>query len=146
MLQRLDTSNDLPAHLSVGSLACFFTRTMGQYGDSIVATRCGIEKALESPEGEGGYVLLAWSQGKLVGGLVMLLTGMDGYVPGNLLLYAAVDPEMRGQGIGGKLIERAQDESDGDIKLHVEPNNPAVRLYERMGFTNPYLEMRFKRD
>jgi ribosomal protein S18 acetylase RimI-like enzyme len=30
----------------------------------------------------------------------------------------------------------------GNIALHVEPDNPAKILYEKLGFTNKYLEMR----
>jgi ribosomal protein S18 acetylase RimI-like enzyme len=30
----------------------------------------------------------------------------------------------------------------GNIALHVEPENPARYLYEKLGFTNKYLEMR----
>jgi ribosomal-protein-alanine N-acetyltransferase len=29
--------------------------------------------------------------------------------------------------------------------VHVEANTPAKFLYEKYGFTNPYLEMRLKR-
>ena len=32
----------------------------------------------------------------------------------------------------------------GGIALHVEPNNPARFLYEKLGFTNKYLEMRLQ--
>jgi ribosomal protein S18 acetylase RimI-like enzyme len=32
--------------------------------------------------------------------------------------------------------------SEGNIALHVEPDNPAKILYEKLGFTNKYLEMR----
>ena len=38
------------------------------------------------------------------------------------------------------------DEIKGDVALHVEANNPAKHLYESLGFTNPYLEMRLKRN
>jgi ribosomal protein S18 acetylase RimI-like enzyme len=56
-----------------------------------------------------------------------------------------VDPETRGRGIGGALIERCLAEADGDVKLHVDYDNPAKRLYERLGFTSKYAEMRWKR-
>ena len=33
----------------------------------------------------------------------------------------------------------------GDVALHVEPDNPARFLYEKIGFSSKYLEMRFKK-
>ncbi len=45
--------------------------------------------------------------------------------------------EKRGQGIGGALTREilADAESSGrPVVLHVEPWNPALRLYERCGF------------
>jgi ribosomal-protein-alanine N-acetyltransferase len=47
--------------------------------------------------------------------------------------------------MGKKLMQSTIDNSEGDIALHVEKDNPAKFLYEKMGFTNPYLEMRWKR-
>ena len=81
--------------------------------------------------------------GRPCGALVMLSTGMDGYIPGHLLLYIAVDPATRGQGLGGRLIEEARRHCPQGIKLHVELENPAGRLYERLGFTQKYREMRW---
>jgi ribosomal protein S18 acetylase RimI-like enzyme len=69
---------------------------------------------------------------------------MGGYVPKHILLFVSVLPETRGRGIGGKLIKRSIAECEGDVKLHVEYENPAKRLYERLGFTSDYAEMRFK--
>jgi ribosomal protein S18 acetylase RimI-like enzyme len=58
----------------------------------------------------------------------------------------------RGKGFGGAIIDvvlrEAQRRGDA-VTLHVEPNNPALRLYERLGFvaTGPvagvYLPMRW---
>ncbi len=41
------------------------------------------------------------------------------------------------------LIKRSFEIADGDVKLHVEYDNPAKRLYERLGMTSKYAEMRF---
>ena len=64
-------------------------------------------------------------------------------VPENLLLMVAVDPVTRGKGVGSQLIKRSFELAEGDVKLHVEYDNPAKRLYERLGMTNKYAEMRY---
>jgi [ribosomal protein S18]-alanine N-acetyltransferase len=77
----------------------------------------------------------------------MSRTGMSRYIPENILVYIAVHCEFRNRGIGGEMILRALDLAEGDIKLHVEYDNPAKRAYERIGFTTKYAEMRyFKRQ
>lgn len=46
--------------------------------------------------------------------------------------------EFRGKGIGGRLIRELIEECDRDklpLRLQVLKNNPALRLYERLGFT-----------
>ena len=75
----------------------------------------------------------------------MQRTGMRGYVPENLLLFVAVSPHRRGNNLGRFLIERAIHKAEGNIKLHVEYDNPARRLYERIGFTSKYAEMRYQK-
>ena len=44
-----------------------------------------------------------------------------------------------------KLMNAAIERAEGSIALHVEPDNPARKLYEKLGFTNKYLEMRLTR-
>ncbi|MGD1843447.1 MAG: GNAT family N-acetyltransferase [Thermonemataceae bacterium] len=56
----------------------------------------------------------------------------------------AVDKTYRGQGIGKQLMQEAMRQVNGSIALHVEPDNPAKKLYEALGFTNKYLEMRWQ--
>ena len=48
----------------------------------------------------------------------------------------------RGKGFGKQLMQEAISIAEGNIALHVEPDNPAKKLYESLGFTNKYLEMR----
>jgi ribosomal protein S18 acetylase RimI-like enzyme len=52
-------------------------------------------------------------------------------------LGIALLPEYRGQGIGTALLERLLEAAKNlypAISLSVSPNNPAIRLYERLGF------------
>ena len=42
-------------------------------------------------------------------------------------------------------MQHAIDNAQGNIALHVEPDNPAIKLYEKLGFTNKYLEMRLNK-
>ena len=73
-------------------------------------------------------------------------TGMTRYIPENILVYVAVDQNLRGKGLGGKIISRALELADGNTALHVEYDNPAKRLYERLGFKSKYAEMRFTKN
>lgn len=53
------------------------------------------------------------------------------------LMDIALMPEYCGRGIGGKLIARLLEEGRAtgrSVSIHVEVFNPAMRLYERLGF------------
>jgi len=115
------------------------------YEDPIYDIISGIEQALSPAASAGGFVALALDDGSPVGALVMLETHMKGFVPPYLLLYAAVSPLRRGEGIGTSLILQSMDKCGGAaVKLHVEYDNPAKRLYERLGFRSRYAEMRLE--
>ena len=116
---------------------------MVPYDDTVTDTRRGILDALEGRPAPGGFVVTASEEHRLTGILVMLRTGMTGYIPPNLLLFLAVDPSRRRGGIGTQLVQTALRNTRGAIKLHVEADNPAKTLYERMGFSTSYLDMRY---
>ncbi len=139
------TAAELPPWAVKDTLSEFLHLKMKPYHDTLEDVHKGLEYAFSNGEdGRDGFAVLAGFEDRLVGAVVFLKTGMGGYVPENLLLFVAVDPELRNLGIGGKLIERALAKCEGSVKLHVEHDNPAKRLYERLGFTNKYLEMRFE--
>jgi ribosomal protein S18 acetylase RimI-like enzyme len=53
------------------------------------------------------------------------------------IMDIALLPEHRGRGIGTKLVRDVLDEAERSrrlVSLHVEDSNPAVRLYQRLGF------------
>jgi ribosomal-protein-alanine N-acetyltransferase len=139
----IPAGQELPAWTDRDALTHFLHEHLKPYQDTLPDIRRGLDDALENRPSPGGFVLLARVEAKLVGTLVMLRTGMRGYVSENLLLFVAVDGALRGHGIGATLVRAAVERCDGDVKLHVEYDNPAKRLYERLGFCTKYAEMRF---
>ena len=135
--------NELPSWLSADELAAYVHGTIKPYEDTLEDTRRAVDDALNSDSPKGGFILLAEEGDKPKGALIMLRTGMKGYVPENILLMVCVDPATRGQGLGGRLIRKGIELADGDVKLHVEYDNPAKQVYEKIGFTTKYAEMRY---
>ncbi len=124
-------------------IADFLFTHLDEFGDK----REDIMKCLDyvfNPA-RGGRVLLAVENDEIVGAVVINNTGMSGYIPENILVYIAVHQSQRGKGVGKELMKRAIDSSPGNIALHVEPENPAVHLYRKIGFTSKYLEMRYQK-
>ncbi|MBP9185930.1 MAG: GNAT family N-acetyltransferase [Bacteroidia bacterium] len=123
----------------------FLFDNLEQYGDPKEHITKAIDYAIKEFASFGGFVLVLKEEEEIQGAVVINQTGMGGYIPENILVYIAINKNSRGQGIGKKLMQTAIETANGDIALHVEANNPAKRLYERLGFTNPYLEMRLKK-
>lgn len=70
------------------------------------------------------------------------------------IIDIALLPEHRGAGVGTKIMKDLLTEAaraKKRVRIHVERNNPALRLYERLGFTTiedrgVYLFMEWKRN
>lgn len=125
-----------------GTIAKFLHQHLEQYGDP----QEDIQKAIDYVfNKQGGVVVVQRLGADITGAVVINETGMGGYIPENILVYIAMNNEYRGKGLGKQLMEKALASCKGDVALHVEKDNPAKFLYEKLGFTNPYLEMRLKR-
>lgn len=124
------------------TIASFLENHLDEFGDKHEDILKCLQFALNPAK--GGFILLALENNELIGAVVINHTGMDGYIPSNILVYIAIHRELRGKGIGKVLMLEAMASTRGGIALHVEPNNPAKKLYERLGFTNKYLEMRYQ--
>src|SRR5271169_4438173 len=81
------------------------------------------------------------------GGASFDIVMVDGCAAGRLYVFRgaseiriidiALLPEYRGRGIGGALLAEVLDEARGRglmVSIHVERNNPAQNLYQRLGF------------
>jgi ribosomal-protein-alanine N-acetyltransferase len=130
--QKLEITNFLFEHLQ-------------EFGDPKEDIQKAIDYSTKEFTSFGGFTLLLKENDEIVGSTVVNQTGMGGYIPENILVYIATHKARRGKGIGKTLMQNAIDFSKGDIALHVEASNPAKQLYEKLGFTNPYLEMRLKK-
>lgn len=139
------SSIDSATYLEKSEVAKFLFEHLDQYGDKMEDIMKCLDYALSDFAHQGGFVLLAREAGSIVGAVIVNQTGMEGYIPENILVYIAVDSSQRGKGIGKTIMEKAINLAKGDIALHVEPDNPAKHLYEKLGFKNKYLEMRLKK-
>lgn len=144
-IKKLVKESDFDENLTREKYVDFLHTHLDQFGDSKEAINKCIDFAFGKDGKLGGYLLAAYYEDKLVGALIINDTGMSGYIPEHILVYVAVDSSYRGKGFGGEIVEYALKECPGDVKLHVEYENPAKRLYERIGFTTKYAEMRFNK-
>jgi ribosomal protein S18 acetylase RimI-like enzyme len=125
------------------TLVEFLFQHLESYGDEKKAIMSCLQYVMQ-PE-KGGNIMVGHIGDEILGIVVMNQTGMKDYIPENILVYIAVNNQKRGQGLGKKIMEFALQNTLGNVALHVEPNNPAIRLYEKLGFTNKYLEMRLQK-
>ena len=134
-----------PSLAELTEVVQFLHTHLEEYGDDKKDIQKAIDYALKEFVSFGGFVMVLFEDGEMVGATVINQTGMGGYIPENILVYIATHSGHRGKGLGKTLMQNAINYCKGDIALHVEPNNPAKFLYEQLGFTNPYLEMRLKK-
>ncbi|MFW5758254.1 MAG: GNAT family N-acetyltransferase [Bacteroidota bacterium] len=126
-------------------IADFLFEHLDQFGDEHESIMKCINFALDDKTKFGGFILEAVDKEQIVGAVVINKTGMEGYIPENMLVYIAVHKDYRGKGLGKELMLKTFDKAEGSIKLHVEHDNPARFLYQKLGFTNKYMEMRLNR-
>jgi GNAT superfamily N-acetyltransferase len=123
-------------------LISFLFDSLQEYRDPETDIRACLEYIIHPDK--GGHIFVAENEKKEILGVVFLAnTHMGQFVPEYLLVYIATSPHYRGQGIGYQLIEKIQQFLNAPIALHVEYDNPAVKLYDKLGFTSKYKEMRW---
>ena len=144
--KKITKEEDFDESLTREKYIDFLYEHLKPFGDEKSAISKCIDFAFGKGDGLGGFLLAAYEDGKLAGELVMNYTGMEEFIPENILVYIAVDSQFRNRGIGRQIVEEAAKHTKGNIKLHVEYDNPAKRLYERIGFNSKYAEMRWNRS
>ncbi len=140
------TQNGKADHAVLNEIKTFLHQHLEQYGDSIPDIGKAMDYAMGVDGKPGGHIIEARDEkNELLGATVINTTGMSGYIPENILVYIATHSKARGLGIGKQLMQKAIEETTGDMALHCDADNPARHLYEKLGFQNKYLEMRLKK-
>jgi GNAT superfamily N-acetyltransferase len=134
--------NNKPSQEEKKSIIDFLYTHLEEFGDAKEDISKCIDYAVEERPSFGGFIANYYEDSQLLASVIINRTGMDGYIPENILVYIATHNKHRGKGIGKNLMKEALGRCQGNIALHVEPHNPAKILYEKLGFTNKYLEMR----
>lgn len=138
-------SDNKPTLTEKENIIQFLFENLQEYGDPASDIEKAINYALKETPSFGGFVMVSYLDDFIVGAVVINQTGMKDYIPENILVYIAIHQQHRGKGIGKQLVQQAIETADGNIALHVEPDNPAIHLYEKLGFNSKYLEMRFNK-
>ncbi len=141
---KLFTPQLKPTQVEKEDIADFLFEHLGEFGDPKPDIEKCISYALKESPSHGGFILVSKDDDTITGSVIINKTGMEGYIPENILVYIATHKGFRGRGIGKELMKKALEIAEGDVALHVEPNNPAKFLYEKIGFSSKYLEMRFQ--
>ena len=144
-LEMMTTADDVTM-LSKLKVVDFLYDHLDEYGDKKEYIKKALDYALSPYPSAGGFIIYYEEKGEIIGAVVINNTGMQGYILENILVYIAVHKDYRGKGIGKKLMNKTIELTKGDIALHVEEDNPARFLYEKVGFENPYLEMRYYKE
>lgn len=136
----------VPTLLEMVEITGFLSSQLGEYSDTPEFIQSSLEYAFNKSAGTGGFAILAKFKGKLIGASVVNTTAMRGYIPSNTLVYIAVHRDFRNKGIGSRILKKTQRLAKGGLALHVEPDNPARKLFEKIGFNYRYLEMRYENE
>lgn len=126
------------------NLIDFLFNNLQEYGDPKSDIEKAVNYALKETNSFGGFILVSYLETEISGVVVINQTGMKDYIPENILVYITTHKDHRGEGIGKALMLKTIDIAEGSIALHVEPENPARFLYEKVGFSSKYIEMRYK--
>lgn len=139
------TPQNKPTATEKQAIIEFLFEHLEQFGDPKADIEKCLDFALKESESFGGFIVTLSNEKGITCAVVINQTGMKDYIPENILVYIATHKHFRGQGFGKQLMSKALKLANGSVALHVEPDNPARKLYEKLGFTSKYIEMRYKK-
>ncbi|WNH09819.1 GNAT family N-acetyltransferase [Thalassobellus suaedae] len=131
--------------IDINRITNFIYKHSGEFGDSKTAIRKSIMYAAKELPGLGGYVFVMEDGNEIIGAVVVNRTGMNEYLSENIMVYVVVKESYRKKGIAKEIIEHTIKYCKGEIAVHININNPVVKLFEKQGFKSRNIEMRLER-
>ncbi len=116
--------------LHIERITSFIFKHSKGMGDSKSAIRKAIEYSAKEIPGFGGKVFVAEEKDKIIGAAVVNKTGMNGYIPENILVHIATHKNCTEKNLRKKLIQAAKQNCNGEVALYMKPSNPSTFYYE----------------
>ena len=139
------TALDRASTLRINMIVNFiFANQVGSEDTKINIYR-SVEYALSPYKYQGGFVLLAEKNKSILGSVVINRTNMEGYVPKNLMVYLAADPNSAIPDFEKTLLSKVIQLTSSEVACHITVDNPAMKIFEDVGFKKNLFEMRLKR-
>ena len=124
----------------------FLNREIDSCADSEGAILKSVQYAIKDRAGLGGYVFEMFDETETIGVAVVNRTGMEEYMPDNILVYIAIKKNRQKKGYGRKLLSYALDHCEGEVMIHITGDNPSRKFFQKFGFKTQYQEMYLDRD
>ena len=140
-IQYFQTENELPEWINVLDIVNFLYSNLAPCGDPKDVVYKVIDYALSTHPGGKGFILLASVEKKIIGAAVCIQSDKVDRTPENRIVYVGVNKDYRTNGLGTRLIREAMDIVNGDVKVIMKKDNPAVNLFKKLGFSDEYIEL-----
>lgn len=143
-IQIYDASSKLSI-MDVKRITNFLHEHANHPKDSKSAIRKSLLYAIKEISGLGGFVFVFETEKQVLGVLVINKTGMNEYIPENILVYLVINETYAEANIKEKLINYAITYCKGDIALYINKESPELSWFEKKGFKSRNIEMRLTR-
>lgn len=96
--------------------------------------RKSLEYATKERMSFGGFVIVQKWFGEIVGVSIVNHTGMEGYMPENILTYIAVSDHHKKNGIAKEMIQQVLNYAKGEVAVYLRDRNDLIPAFEHLGF------------
>lgn len=108
--------------------------------------RDAVDYAMKFKPSFGGFVLVAKKENEIIACIVANRTGMEGYSPDHIFVFAALHKEYRKEeDMMQAILQKALGYTGGHVAMHVQPNHPEMQLLQEVGFKAEFLELRLQK-